>query len=117
MKYFDSHAHYYDDRFGEEYEGSVDDLIDALLSGEVSHIINVGTSPETSRLAIEQAKKFTRMYTSVGIHPSDSQYLKVDIDTALADIEGLIRNRITSVLQSARSVLITIIPTPIRKFK
>ena len=93
MKYFDSHAHYYDDRFSEEYEGSVDDLIDALLSNEVSHIINVGTSPETSRLAIEQAKKFTRMYTSVGIHPSDCQYLKVDVDAALADIEGLIRNK------------------------
>ena len=92
MKYFDSHAHYYDDRFREEYEGSVDDLIDALLSSSVSHIINVGTSPTTSRLAIEQAKKFTRMYTSVGIHPSDAQYLSCDLDTALSDIEGLIRN-------------------------
>lgn len=93
MKYFDSHAHYYDDRFSEEYEGSVDDLIDALLSNEVSHIINVGTSPTTSRLAIEQAKKFTRMHTSIGIHPSDAQYLSVDIDTAIADIESLIRNK------------------------
>lgn len=93
MKYFDSHAHYYDNRFAEEYEGSVDELIDALLSDSVSYIMNVGTSPATSRLAIEQAKKFTRMYTSVGIHPSDAQYLECNLDMALADIEQLIRNK------------------------
>ena len=68
MKYFDSHAHYYDERFISEYDGSVDDLIGALLSSEVSHVINVGTSPKTSRLAIEQAAKFDRMYTALGVH-------------------------------------------------
>ena len=45
MKYFDSHAHFYDARFDDEYEGSVEDLIDALLSSEISAIVNVGTSP------------------------------------------------------------------------
>lgn len=92
MKYFDSHAHYYDERFISEYEGSVDQLIGALLSSDISHIINVGTSPETSRLAIEQAKKHENMYTAIGVHPSDAQYLKVSLDDALSDIESLIRN-------------------------
>jgi tetratricopeptide (TPR) repeat protein len=58
MRYFDSHAHYYDERFESEYESGVDNLIDALLKASVSYILNVGTSPATSRLAIEQAKKF-----------------------------------------------------------
>lgn len=93
MKYFDSHAHYYDERFETECEGSVDDLIGALLSSDVSHIINVGTSPMTSRLAIEQAKRFEGMYTAIGIHPSDCQYLDTGIDEAVADIESLIKNR------------------------
>ena len=92
MKYFDSHAHYYDERFESECKEGVDNLIDALLAGSVSFIINVGTSPETSRLAVNQAKKHGNMYTAVGIHPSDSQYLGVGLDEALSDIEALIKN-------------------------
>ena len=76
MKYFDSHAHYYDERFESECSEGVDNLIGALLKDNVSGIINVGTSPETSRLAINQAKKHENMFTAIGIHPSDSQYLK-----------------------------------------
>jgi TatD DNase family protein len=92
MKYFDSHAHYYDERFESECNTGVDILIGALLSESVSGIINIGTSPETSRLAIEQAKRYRNMYTAIGIHPSDSQYLKIELDEAVADIEALIKN-------------------------
>lgn len=92
MRYFDTHAHYYDDRFYEEYEGSVDELIEELLSDSVSYIINVGTSPETSRLAIGQAKKFDRMYTAVGIHPSDTRFLS-DMERELQEIRALIEDK------------------------
>lgn len=88
MKYFDSHAHYYDERFSEELSEGVDNLIDTLLSDSASYIINIGTSPETSRLAIEQAKKYDNMYTAVGIHPSDTRFL-TDMEAELADIESL----------------------------
>ena len=91
MKYFDSHAHYYDDRFESELAESVDSLIDALLKDSVSYIINVGTSPKASLLAIEQAKKFPNMYTAIGIHPSDTRFLS-DIDADLKEIEELILN-------------------------
>ncbi len=93
MMYFDSHAHYYDERFESEHEGGADDIIGALLSSTVSGIINVGTSPKTSRLAIEQAKRYNGMYTAIGIHPSDAQYLDTPPDCALADIEDLIKNK------------------------
>ncbi len=89
MKYFDTHAHYYDERFVEESEGGVDTLLSHLFSTNVSYIINIGTSPETSRLAIEQAKRYPHMYTALGIHPSDAQYL-LDIDKALLEIEALL---------------------------
>ena len=92
MKYFDSHAHYYDERFESECDTGVDKLIDALLSTSVSGIINVGTSPKTSRLAIEQAKRHPGMYTAVGIHPSDSQHLDMRWDDALCDVLELIKN-------------------------
>lgn len=93
MKYFDSHAHFYDERFISEYEGSVDDLIGALLTSDVSHIVNVGTSPKTCRLAIAQALRYENMYTALGIHPGDCQYLDEDLDTALADVESLIKDK------------------------
>ena len=92
MKYFDSHSHYYDDRFAEEREGGADPLISALLSGEVSGIINVGTSPETCRAAIAQAEKYDNMYLALGIHPSDTRFLS-DMDAELAEIENMIKKQ------------------------
>ena len=91
MKYFDSHAHYYDERFSEELQTGVDTLIDTLLSEKVTYIINVGTSPETSKEAIKQAKKHGRMYTAIGIHPSDTRFLS-DMESELAEIEALIKD-------------------------
>ena len=93
MKYFDTHAHYYDERFVNEYEGSAEELIGALLKDKVSHIINVGTSPETCRLAIEQAKKFENMYTALGIHPSDTRFISTSPEEAIAEIEGMILDK------------------------
>ena len=91
MKYFDSHAHYYDERFESEINESVDTLIDALLQDSVSYIVNIGTSPMTSRLAIEQAKRHENMYTAIGIHPSDTRFLS-DVDSDISEIESLIRD-------------------------
>ncbi len=92
MKYFDSHAHYYDERFSEELSKGVDSLIDTLLSESVSYIVNIGTSPETSRLAIEQAQKYENMYTAIGIHPSDSRFL-FDMESELKEIEQMILDK------------------------
>ena len=92
MKYFDSHAHYYDERFSEELTQGVDTLIDTLLSENVSYIINVGTDPTTSRAAAEQAKKHENMYTAIGIHPSDTRFLS-DMDAEIRDIEALILDK------------------------
>ena len=89
MKYFDSHAHYYDERFSSECDMGVDELIDSLFGENVSYIINVGTSPETSREAIAQAKKHEKMYTAVGIHPSDCRFL-TDPEAEIAEIKSMI---------------------------
>ena len=82
MKYFDSHAHYWDDAFKQNGE-SVDQLIDALLSRDVAGIVNVGTSPETSLLAREQAEKHPGMEYAAGIHPIDAQGLYCEMEEAI----------------------------------
>lgn len=92
MKYFDSHAHYYDERFSSECNMGVDDLIDSLFESNVSYIINVGTSPQTSREAIDQAKRYENMYVAIGIHPSDSRFLS-DIESEIVDIRSLILDK------------------------
>ena len=92
MKYFDSHAHYYDERFGEECVEGVDNLIDALLSSTVSSIVNVGTSVESSRRAIAQAQHREGMYTALGIHPYDATHVEGSLDKALMEIERMIKD-------------------------
>lgn len=92
MKYFDSHAHYYDERFCDEIEGGADTLLTALFSEQVSYIVNIGTAPNTCREAIAQAKRYANMYTALGIHPSDAQYLD-NVDAALCEIEEMLRDQ------------------------
>ena len=89
MKYFDSHAHYYDARFTEECDGGVESLLNSLFATNVSAIVNVGTAPDTCRLAISQAHRYERMYTALGIHPTDGQGI-ADPDAAIDEIRAMI---------------------------
>ena len=86
---FDTHAHYYDKRFTAEYEGGSDALLAQILPDHVSLILNVGTNPETSRIAVEQAAKYKEMYAAVGIHPEDCHYIR-EPEQALKQIRELV---------------------------
>ena len=87
-KLFDSHAHYYDDRF-ESVAGGADALLQTLLGGSVGGIVNVGTDLENSRTVIESAARFDNMYAAVGIHPSDGQAYR-DIPAAMQQLSALL---------------------------
>ena len=69
-KLFDSHAHYYDERFIEESAGA-DALLAEIFSGDVDGIVNVGTSPKNNLLCLAMAQKYEKMYAALGIHPGD----------------------------------------------
>ncbi|MBQ8175373.1 MAG: TatD family hydrolase [Clostridia bacterium] len=89
---FDSHAHYFDARFASDDEcpEGVDNLLDRLFSQEgISHILNVGTDIPSSRLAIEQAKRYPGMYVAAGIHPSDSVRYP-EMETELVALRALL---------------------------
>ena len=68
--YFDSHAHYYDSRFKQEFEGGASALLDSLFAEKVCRIINVGDSIKSTKKCIAQAARYDKMYVAAGIHPS-----------------------------------------------
>ena len=79
MLIFDSHAHYFDDRFLSDEEGpTAEQLLPDILAptGIVSHIINVGTNIQSSQQALAQAARYPGMYAAVGIHPEDCQQIE-----------------------------------------
>ncbi len=90
-KLFDTHAHYYDKKFNENFGGA-----EALLESEdfraaVGAVVNIGTGPENNLTAITQAAKYDFMYATVGIHPSDAQgKCPKGIDATIGELEDLI---------------------------
>ena len=88
--YFDSHAHYYDEKLKQECTEGVDIFIDSLMTDKnISGIINVGTNIENSYIALEQAMHHKRMYAAAGIHPSDCKEI-ADMAKALSELEKII---------------------------
>lgn len=68
MRIFDSHAHYDDDRFSENR----DEIIKEVLTGGVEKICNIGANLSTSKASVELSQKYDNFYASVGVHPSDA---------------------------------------------
>ena len=67
MNYFDTHAHYNDEKF----DGIVDDVLNRCKNIGVKYVINIGYNIESSIKAIELSNKYKNMYVAIGIHPSD----------------------------------------------
>lgn len=73
LSYFDSHAHYMDERFDEDR----DSLLKSLYKeGNVTHIMNVSYDMESSYKTAELAEKYDFCYGAVGVHPHDSKDIK-----------------------------------------
>lgn len=84
---FDSHAHYFDRRFGD----SADRILKEEVFGNgVGYVVNIGTNPKNSRIAIDMAKDYPGMYATVGIHPEDLQLLGESPDEMLCELEEMI---------------------------
>lgn len=90
---FDSHAHYFDRRFESESEGAEMILKRDVFARGIAGVINIATNVKTSRICIEQAAKYDKMYATVGIHPEDVPYCERTQDEEIADIRALVENR------------------------
>ena len=83
-KIFETHAHYDDDWYDEDRK----ELIESLLSSDISYITNIGADFATSENSVKLAEEFERVFAAVGVHPDDVDSLK-----DLSDEEALKRLR------------------------
>lgn len=96
VKFFDTHAHYFDKKFvdfslSEGTPFGADALLDSeAFRSAVKGIINVGTNIESSLEAISQAQGRDFMYAAVGIHPEDAQNMSLDAERELERLEEMI---------------------------
>ena len=82
MNFFDSHAHYNDERFLDIR----DELIEKMYNNEITNIVCAGYNLEASRDAIELAKKYPHVFTTCGISPND---ITENVDKELVEIEKI----------------------------
>lgn len=87
MEFFDSHAHYNDEKFEEDKEK----LIKDIYEDGITKMVTVGYDLESSKKAIEIANQYEFMYATCGISPNDVQ--NVDIDDQILDLSGLLDNK------------------------
>ncbi|MBP3888302.1 MAG: TatD family hydrolase [Cellulosilyticum sp.] len=69
--YFDSHAHYDDERFDEDRES----LIESLREKGVDFIVNAAADMKSCHTSLALAEKYPFIYSSVGVHPHDVKEL------------------------------------------
>ena len=83
MEFFDSHAHYNDERFDEDRE----DLLNRLYNEDkITRIVCNGYNLEKSKFAVKLAKDYDFLYATVGISPNDLEDFS---EESLKEIEKL----------------------------
>lgn len=86
MTLFDTHAHYYDEKFGSDSERR--EVIGKIRQAGVKYVINAGTNPDSSRLSLALADEYDGFYAAVGLHPEDIFDIS-DPEAAFSEIREL----------------------------
>jgi TatD DNase family protein len=68
IRLVDTHAHLDDERF----RASMDDVLDRAIGDNVTQIIAIGTTRESSEAVVELARTRMGIFAAVGIHPNDA---------------------------------------------
>lgn len=86
MGLFDSHSHLNDKKFDEDRE----EQIKKIRESGVSNFITAGYSVESSKKALEIAKKYDFIYTTAGVSPNDIPQTEEELWKQLAEIEKIV---------------------------
>ena len=88
-KLYDTHAHYNNHRFDEEFEGGTSALLARFFEGDLFAINNIGWDIESSSHALLMSREYDRLYFAAGVHPCDT-YKYEDMESALSELENII---------------------------
>ena len=78
--FFDTHAHYDDERF----DGDRDAVLSGLAAAGVSYVINAGSDVGSSLESRELASRYKFIYYAAGFHPHCAADAPDDVEDALA---------------------------------
>lgn len=86
MDFFDSHAHYNDERFLKNR----DELINNMFCDEITNVVCAGYNLDASNDAIRIAEKFPHVFATCGISPND---INENVERELEEIEKIAKNK------------------------
>lgn len=86
MEFFDSHAHYNDEKFNYDRE----ELIKNIYDSGITKLINAGYSLKSSIYALEIAKKYDWIYTISGISPNDIPEKRETLNNQLKELVNFV---------------------------
>ncbi|MDQ2086360.1 TatD family hydrolase [Herbivorax sp. ANBcel31] len=79
--FFDSHAHYDDEKFNEDRR----EIIKEAFKNGVSYILNASSSRESVPKAVSLADEYENFYAAIGIHPHDAKDMDEEFIEVLED--------------------------------
>ena len=85
MEYFDTHAHYDDEKFEEDRE----EVLKNIYNAGVTKCINMGCDVESSKKAIAIAESHEFIYAGVGLHPEEIPQDKAELCKTISQIKEL----------------------------
>ena len=88
MEFLDSHAHLDDEKFDIDRK----EIIEKIKEEGITKFISAGYSIESSKKAIELAKKYEYIYATCGISPNDIPQTEEELWKQITKIDELIKN-------------------------
>ncbi len=85
MEYFDTHAHYDDNKYIEDRE----EVLERIFKAGVTRCINMGCDIESSQKAIEIANNHDFIYAAVGLHPEEIPQSEEEMWKTILQIKDL----------------------------
>ena len=88
MEFFDTHAHYDDEKFEEDRE----EVLKKIYNAGVTKCINMGCNIDSSKKALEIAKNHEFIYCGVGLHPEEIPQTEDELWRTILKIKELAIN-------------------------
>ena len=89
-EFFDSHAHYNDEKFAEDRE----DVIEKIYESGVTKFVSAGYDVESSIYGVKLANEKEYIYTTVGLSPNDVKESIEETSIKIKKIEEILKSEI-----------------------